>query len=90
MTKSLSFIHSPDYYSRTIALLKVKQSHYRPRQACRFQEFEAPRFQDNRHINVVRLSAIRTDRLYPLEIFLVFIPVRGRVDPRTTVLLEGL
>jgi len=31
-----------------------------------FQEVEAPRFQDNRHIKAVRLSAVRTDRLYPV------------------------
>ena len=30
-----------------------------------FQEVEAPRFQDNRHMKVVRLSALRTGRLYP-------------------------
>ena len=29
-----------------------------------FQEVEAPRFQDNRHMKAVRLSAIRTDRLH--------------------------
>ena len=29
------------------------------------QEDEAPRFQDNRHTKVVRLSALRTCRLYP-------------------------
>ena len=28
-------------------------------------EFEAPRFQDNRHMKVVRLSAVCTDHLYP-------------------------
>jgi hypothetical protein len=28
-----------------------------------FQEIEVPRFQDNRHIKVVRLSAVRTGRL---------------------------
>ena len=56
----------------------VKQSHYRPGQALRgFQEVEAPRFQDNRHMKVVRLSALRTGRLYPQEIFLVLISVRG-------------
>jgi len=30
-----------------------------------FQEVEVPRFQDNRHMKVVRSSALRTDRLYP-------------------------
>jgi hypothetical protein len=29
-----------------------------------FQEVEAPRLQDNRHTNVLRLSALRTGRLY--------------------------
>ena len=68
-------------YKPTSVLLrilgKVKQSHYRPGQASEFQEVEAPRFQDNRHIKVVRLSAIRTGRLYPQEIFLVLTSVRG-------------
>jgi hypothetical protein len=30
-----------------------------------FQEVEVPRFQDNRHMKVVRLSALCTGRLYP-------------------------
>ena len=30
-----------------------------------FQEVEAPKFQDNQHMKVVRLSAICTSRLYP-------------------------
>jgi hypothetical protein len=30
-----------------------------------FQEFEAPRFPDNRHMKVVMLSALRTGRSYP-------------------------
>jgi len=55
--------------------VKVNQSHYRPGQALR--EAEAPRFQDNPYMKVVRLSALRTGRLYPQEIFLVLIPVRG-------------
>jgi len=39
-----------------------------------FPEFEAPRFQDNRHLQV---SALRNSRLYPQETFLVVIPVTG-------------
>ena len=29
-----------------------------------FHEFEAPRFQENRHMKVIELSALRTGRLY--------------------------
>jgi hypothetical protein len=43
-------------------MMKVKQSHYRP---WGFQEVEAPRFLDNRHMKMVRLSALRTGRIYP-------------------------
>jgi hypothetical protein len=80
-------------FTMTSVTKKVKQSLYRPAQALGFSEFEAPRFPNNRRINVVSLSAQRTGRLYsptPHKIFLLLIFVRGWVDPRATVRLEGL
>jgi hypothetical protein len=47
-------------------LIKAKknlvQAYYGPKD---FQEYEALKFQDNRHMKVVKLSILHTGRLYP-------------------------
>jgi hypothetical protein len=70
--------------------VKVKQSHYRPEQAQRVPGGWGPRFQDNRHMKVVRLSTLPSGHLYPREIFLVLISVRVWVISRVIARLEGL
>ena len=55
-----------DWINYCIMTEKVKQSLYRHYyRNGGFQEVKAPRFQDNRDMKVVRLSALRTDSLYP-------------------------
>ena len=49
-----------------------------------------PEFLDSRHMKVVRLSALCARHLYPQEILLALICVRGWVDPRDTAWPEGL
>jgi hypothetical protein len=49
--------------------VKVKLSHYKLCGLSGLQEVEAPEFLDNRHMKVVRLSALRTGRLYSRKEF---------------------
>ena len=57
--------------------VKVKQSHYRPGQAQRvFRKLRFPDFVTTAQ-DGGRLSVLRTGRLYPQEILLVIISVRG-------------
>jgi hypothetical protein len=71
---SLYYVAAPTFANYVYS---VKQSHYRPGQAHRAPEVEAPRFQDNRHMKVIRLSVLRNVRLNTQELFLVLISVRG-------------
>jgi len=45
--------------------VKVKQFYAGLDIPQKFQGFEVHRFQDNRHVNVARLSALPTDSIYP-------------------------
>jgi len=68
----------------------LKLSHYRRRQALRAPGDSRLPELDKRHMQVARLSALRTDWLYPQKLSLVLISVSRGVDPRVLVWPEGL
>jgi len=60
--KTVSVKNCPKFMSVDFVRKKTITGLDRP---LEFQEVEASRFQDNRHIKMVRLSALRTGHFYP-------------------------
>jgi len=77
-------------YDLLATWFKVKRSHYRPEVPRGFQEVKDSQIAWQWPGMVVGSSAIRTGRIYPHEILLLLIYVRGWVGPRAIVRSEGL
>jgi hypothetical protein len=68
---------------------EAKQPLYSPEQALRISGCWGTQFSDNLHMNLVRLSTLRTAHFTPSP-FVVLISVRGWVDNSDIVRPEGL